>query len=77
MAEDKPHYSGEKGRPANTICLVMGVMASIFAALTLFVAAFAWYHTQVEFIYPFLAIWVLAPPVWFWFEYFFLYRRYW
>lgn len=76
MAEDKVIYPSPKGKPADRICFAMGLVAAVFGIASLGFAGYAWHTQQVEYIYPFLATWVIAPPIWFWCEYFFVYRKY-
>jgi hypothetical protein len=31
-------------------------------------------HKQIEYVYVFAAFWSITPPIWFWYEYYWIYR---
>lgn len=58
--------------------IVKGAIAAsiiVFLATSWFVVA-AWKSHDPMPVYICTAVWAVTPPVWFWFEYFYLYRRY-
>lgn len=51
-------------------------VAALLAVITIIFACVAWYHMKVTYLYVSAANWVLAPPLWFWFEYFYIYKTF-
>lgn len=50
-----------------------GVCGMVFLIVTLVFACLSWRNKRLSpCLYVFLAIWGLVPPLWFWYEYFFL-----
>ena len=76
MADDKAIFSGSRGKRGYWICCAAGTLGAIVGILSLYFAHVGWKCRQVEMVYPWLVFWVIGTPVWFWFEYFFIYRRY-
>jgi hypothetical protein len=69
-------YHGAKGKRGYLICSAAGTLAAILAFCSLHFAYAGWKCRQVELIYPWLTFWVIVTPVWFWFEYFVIFRKY-
>lgn len=62
--------------PADRIHVISASVATLLALASLSAAGWAWCSRDPRWIYPVLALWVLGPPVWFWVDYFVIYRRY-
>lgn len=62
--------------PADRILTWVAVIAALLALASLAVAAKAWWNTEVGWIYAVIPHWVLGPPIWFWCDYFLIYRKY-
>lgn len=73
---DRVIYSGSKGNPGYWICFSAGSIAAAIGIITLCFAYDAWKSRQVEMLYFFLMFWIIVPPIWFWVEYFMVYRKY-
>jgi uncharacterized membrane-anchored protein len=62
-------------------CIAVGVVRSVAviaaAALLLtgYFACCAWQARDLGCITTLAAVWAVTPPIWFWFDYFWLYRR--
>lgn len=54
----------------------VGVIAVFLAMGSLVVAYDAWESREPKLLYLFSAIWVIVPPIWFWIEYFVIYRKF-
>ena len=67
-----PHPKIYSTRP--TVVLVAAWLAIVLLAVTVAVAVCAWNSKDPTFLYILGAIWAVAPPVWFWYEYFYVYR---
>jgi hypothetical protein len=55
---------------------LVGLISVSLLAWTICLALGAWRSGTVETIYILAVLWAVLPPIWFWFEYFFLYQRY-
>lgn len=75
-AGDKIIYQGDKGKVGYWICSGAGMVAAILGLFSLHFAYVGWKCREVGLIYPWLTFWIIVTPVWFWFEYFFIFRRY-
>jgi hypothetical protein len=64
------------GSPAYKIIRVVKYGSMLLALLTLYFVIAAWRSRNPLPVYIFAAVWAIAPPVWFWFEYFKVYRKY-
>jgi hypothetical protein len=64
-------YLGKKSKWAVRI---IGGVSAIALALTVPFAVCAWNSRTVETIYLLAVLWAVVPPIWFWFEYFFIYK---
>lgn len=73
---DKVIYSGPNGKWGFRICFIAGVIAVGAAIFSLHYAYVAWTCWQVEKIYPWLIGWMIGTPVWFWIEYFVVFRKF-
>jgi outer membrane protein OmpA-like peptidoglycan-associated protein len=67
-----PHSPIYATRPA--LVTVAAGAAIILLLVTAAAAVFAWNTHSPRLLYALAAIWAVAPPAWFWFEYFYLYR---
>jgi hypothetical protein len=66
-------YSGPQPRQIIRAAIALSVIGFV---ATLWVAYDAWATKVVLRLYLTIGIWAVVPPVWFWIEYFFIYRRY-
>src|SRR5262249_35340456 len=55
------------------VVAIAGILAFL---ITVWLVIAAWRSRDPEAVYICAAFWAVAPPVWFWCEYFFLYRKY-
>lgn len=62
--------------PADRILTWVAAIAALFALASLAVAAKAWCSAEVGWIYAVIPLWILGPPIWFWCDYFLIYRKY-
>jgi len=62
--------------PAHGILTVAASVAVIAAAASVGLAIWGWCSVNVNLIYLVLPFWIVGPPIWFWFDYFKVYRRY-
>lgn len=58
------------------ICRIVGCLAAVAAIVSLWFTYKAWHSRHVENIYLCLVFWAIVPPIWFWGEYFEVYRRF-
>jgi hypothetical protein len=65
-----------RSNPAHGILTVAASVAVIGAAASVGLAIWSWCSVNVTLIYLVLPFWIVGPPVWFWFDYFKVYRRY-
>ena len=52
------------------------ILAGVMLIVSLREAYAAWQTCDPESIYLYGAGWIIGPPIWFWIEYFIIYRRY-
>ena len=71
----KKDQSGQ-WNPAHRILTISASVAVIGAVVSVALAIRAWCDTDATWIYRVLPFWIVGPPVWFWFDYFKVYRRY-
>lgn len=67
---------GSKLNTGNLLCRIAGCSAALAAIVSLCLAYIAWRGKHVEIIYLCLMFWTIVPPIWFWGEYFVVYRRF-
>ena len=72
----RPDGKREWRNPADVILTFVAILALVGAAYSLNVAASAWKSRDAEALYAILPYWVLGPPVWFWCDYFLVYRHF-
>ena len=70
MPQAQPLYPN--GRP--TIVTVTGWISALLLVTTLILAAVAWCLKCVVIVYILAALWGITQPLWFWYEYFYVYR---
>jgi hypothetical protein len=79
VAVDRVLYPPVRNRtknPANLILTIAATVAILVALGSLAAAGFAWFTKNVNWLYAVIPLWIIGPPVWFWFDYFFVYRKY-
>jgi Na+/melibiose symporter-like transporter len=70
-------YPAEQTLPRNVLRAAF-VIALIAIVATLLVVYLSWgtEDDRTALLYCTIGLWAIVPPLWFWFEYFWLYRRY-
>lgn len=52
----------------------IGLLSAVALAVTVCIGYSAWNSRTVETVYLLAILWAVVPPIWFWFEYFFVYK---
>jgi hypothetical protein len=60
--------------PANYILALVAVAAAVAAVLTVMTARAAFCSADLRPLVPYLFGWLIGPPIWFWVDYFVVYR---
>lgn len=75
MITDPKIPSYDNNSVANKITSAVAWISILVALLTLYIVYDAWNTTYGFWLYVAIGVWAVGPPVWFWSEYFFVYRK--
>ena len=67
--------SDEISKPERIVRRV-AVFSVVALFITFLIVLNSWGSSETTFLHITIGVWAVAPPIWFWYEYFYIYRKY-